>query len=336
MNQKLKNKFGILLLILVTIGVLYFALKDNFHEIMNHIFTINIWWLLIAIFLVFGYWFMKSLSLHQTTKYFKQDYKMSSAFRNILVMQLFNAITPFSSGGQPYQVYALKKEGIKITDGTNIIIQSFIVYQIALVLLGIIAVLCNYFLHLYPEVGILKQLVTIGFMINFLVIVILFVVAFAKKINQFLVSKAIVLLEKMKLVKDSEQTKQNWKEYVDQFHQGASILMKDKKHFLSLILWNLIALSCLYLVPMVILFGMGDYSSLSAGITIVTSAYVMLVGAFVPIPGGTGGLEYAFVSFYGNFISGSLLKSVMLLWRFVTYYLGIMIGVIALNAKEKR
>ena len=61
----------------------------------------------------------------------------------------------------------------------------------------------------------------------------------------------------------------------------------------------------------------------------------MLIGSFVPIPGGTGGLEYGFTQFFGNFISSSKLMAIMLTWRFVTYYLGLFVGAIAVNIKTK-
>ena len=193
----------------------------------------------------------------------------------------------------------------------------------------------NHFCHFYPEVGFLKQLVTLGFIINTLVIIALFIVAFAKKINYFIAEKMIYVLGKIKLLKNPEKTSENWKNYITRFHSGAKILMKDKKHFILLIFLNLIALMSLYLIPLTILYGLGDYHSLSGGLTVITSAYVMLIGSFVPIPGGTGGLEYSFLTFYGNFLSGSTLKSVMLIWRFITYYFGIIVGAVALNTKEK-
>ena len=79
---------------------------------------------------------------------------------------------------------------------------------------------------------------------------------------------------------------------------------------------------------------MGDYSSVTPGVGVVTSAYIMIIGSFVPIPGGTGGLEYGFMQFYGNFIKGSVLSAAMLVWRFVTYYFGIILGAIALYIKR--
>ena len=82
---------------------------------------------------------------------------------------------------------------------------------------------------------------------------------------------------------------------------------------------------------------MGDYLSFTGLEAIVASAYVMLIGSFVPLPGGTGGIEYGFIKFFGIFIISDVkLKALMLLWRFVTFYMGIIVGGIALNIKERK
>ena len=69
---------------------------------------------------------------------------------------------------------------------------------------------------------------------------------------------------------------------------------------------------------------------------IVASSYTMLMGAFVPIPGGTGGLEYGYMQFFGEMVTGPALNASMLLWRSITYYLGMVVGAIALNIKIKK
>jgi uncharacterized protein (TIRG00374 family) len=61
----------------------------------------------------------------------------------------------------------------------------------------------------------------------------------------------------------------------------------------------------------------------------------MLIGSFVPMPGGTGGIEYVFLVFYGNFIKGSRLNAMMLVWRFISFYFGIVVGAILLGGKKK-
>ena len=102
-----------------------------------------------------------------------------------------------------------------------------------------------------------------------------------------------------------------------------------------MILANFVGLVCLYLVPLSILYATGDYNSFNGLESVVASAYVMLIGSFVPIPGGTGGLEYGFINFYGNFIKGSVLTAIMITWRFITYYIPMIIGAIAVNIKKR-
>ena len=97
----------------------------------------------------------------------------------------------------------------------------------------------------------------------------------------------------------------------------------------------MVSLICLYLVPIFIVYGMGDYQSLNIADTLVSSAYVYLIGAFVPIPGASGGIEYGFTQFFGNFLSTSKVSAVLIVWRSITYYLGMIIGAILFNIRKK-
>ena len=95
-----------------------------------------------------------------------------------------------------------------------------------------------------------------------------------------------------------------------------------------------VALAFLYLVPFALLKGINV--SINPLQTIITMSYVMLIGSFIPLPGGTGGLEYSFVSFFSNFLTGGRLNAIMLVWRFITYYLGMILGAIFLALYRKK
>lgn len=335
MKEKLKSKINLAIIFIVTVIVLFLALKDDFDAIIYQIFTIDIKFLVISFLLILAYYFLRTIVLNDIITKFKKDYSFIDAFKLTLKTQFFNGVTPFSTGGQPFQVYMLKKDGIKISNATNIIVQNFIVYQIALVILGLIAVIANYFLYFFKDVTILKHLVTLGFIINILVTAILFVLAFTTKLNRIVGNLIIKLLKKVKVVKNSKELFSKWEEYVENFHDGAIVLLSNKRGFIKGIFYNLIALSSLYLIPLILLYGIGKFDIMTSYEAIITSAYVMLIGSFVPIPGGTGGLEYGFIAFYGNYIKGPTLKSIMLLWRFITYYFGMILGAIVLNTKKK-
>lgn len=332
----MKNKIlNYLLLLVVTILVLFLSLKDNYREIFSILKTLNKWWLLVSLLLMVSYWFFKAIALNKIVKKFKEDFKFKKAYKLILEINFFNAITPFSSGGQPFEIYSLRKQKIKMADCTTIVIQQFVVYQIALVLLGIIAIISNHIFHIFPDNGLLKNLVTIGFILNTLVTIVLFLLAFTKKTNKFIINKVINLLHKLKIVKNKEKQTEKFNKYINELYDGTKLLLKNKLSFLGMIFINFVGLICFYLVPLTILYSTGDYTSFNGLKSIIASAYVMLIGSFVPIPGGTGGLEFGFIKFYGNFIKGSILTAIMITWRFITYYIPMIIGAIAFNIKKR-
>lgn len=336
MRKLLKKISNYLILIFVTGIVLYFSLKDNYKETLEILKSVNKVWILVAIFLVASYWFFKAISLNKIIKKFKNEFGFRKTFSFILKINFFNAITPFASGGQPYELYYLKKEKIKMADVTTIVIQKFVIYQIALVLLGILAIIFNHMFQIFKSNDLLKQLVTIGFVVNFFVTVILFVLAFTKKINKFVINIVIKVMFKLKIVKDCKEKINKFNNYINDIYLGTKKLLENKREFIGLICLNLMSLICLYLVPLALLYSTGDYTSYNGLIAIVSSAYVMLIGSFVPIPGGSGGLEFGFLKFYGSFVKGGTLTAIMIMWRFVTYYIPMIIGAIALNIKGKK
>ncbi|MBE6151922.1 MAG: flippase-like domain-containing protein [Firmicutes bacterium] len=323
----LKNKnLNFILILLLTLGVLYFSLKDNFNEVIYHFFNLNWFWLVVGFILVIGYWFFTSLSMYSITKKFTDKISMNEIFKINVVTHFFNGVTPFASGGQPYQIYALKKQKINLVQSTNICVQNFVAYQIALIILGTLAIILNNIFDFFPDVKILKTFVFIGYLVNVLVAFGLFVITFTQKFNKAILKWLIDLGFKFKIVKDKQEKIEKFNSYVSRFHDSTKLLLKDKLNLIKIIFFNLIGLILNYSVPLAILYSMGDFSSFNLYVSIIASAYVMIIGAFVPLPGGTGGLEYSFIAFFGNLVTGSKLTVLMLCWRFITYYFGMIVG----------
>lgn len=335
MKKIIKSKLSFLVLLFLTIIVLYFSLKDDFHNVIHELQTVNIWWILVAFLLTISYYVLSSIGLHKIICKYKPSFTLMQTIKLKFNTKFFDTITPTSTGGQPYQVYNLTAQGISVLDSTNIALQNFVVFQVALVLVGVLAVLSNQVLHLFPENHFLKVLVFIGFSINLAIAIFLYLVAFTKKINKFLYRKVINLALKLHLVKDEEKINKMYEEYVQNVKRGTTSLLKNKKEFLLLLVLNFLGLLLEYLVPLAILYSTGDYTSFGPVKCIIASAYVFLMGSFIPLPGGTGGLEYGFIAFFGNFLSGSKLTALMLLWRFVTYYFIMIVGAISLNIRKK-
>ena len=333
-KNKIKYIFNFLLIAIVLSIVLYFSLKDNYQEIISTILKMNYIWIFAAILALIIYRLCAGLGHYYIIKANNGKVSYLKCFQINLMILFFHGITPFAGGGQPMEIYFLHKEGIPVTKATNITLQNFIVYQIALILTGLIALIYNHIFNVFPNDSLIKYLVVLGFIINTLVLVVTFILSFGKKTNKFIIEKGIHFLAKIKIIKEEKKTQEKCQKYLQSFHDNAIELKKNKKIVAFMVLINIIGLMTMYSMPYPILRGMGININIFKVITAI--AYVMIIGSFVPIPGGTGGIEYSFIFFFQYLISGSILHAAMLVWRLISYYLGMIFGAIALSLYRKK
>ena len=333
-KNKIKYIFNFLLIAIVLSIVLYFSLKDNYQEIISTILKMNYIWIFVAILALIIYRLCASLGHYYIIKANNGKVSYLKCFQINLMILFFHGITPFAGGGQPMEIYFLHKEGISVTKATNITLQNFIVYQIALIITGLIALIYNHIFNVFPNDSLIKYLVVLGFTINTLVLVVTFILSFGKKTNKFIIEKGIHFLAKIKIIKEEKKTQEKCQKYLQSFHDNAIELKKNKKIVAFMVLINIIGLMTMYSMPYPILRGMGININIFEVITAI--AYVMIIGSFVPIPGGTGGIEYSFIFFFQYLISGSILHAAMLVWRLISYYLGMVFGAFALALYRKR
>ena len=333
-----KKPFKLLLnifIILIALSiVLYFSLKDNYQEILITILNMEPLYFIIAILILVVYRFIASIAYYKIIKINKENISLLKCFQINFMILFFHGITPFSGGGQPMEVYYLHKEGISITKSTNITLQNFLIYQTALVIVGIFSLIYNNIYSIFPDNHFIKKFVVIGFIINLIVLLGSLFLSFGKKIHHFISKKGIHFLSKIKLIKDEEKTQQQINSYLTNFHKNALELRKNISLAINLIILNIIGLLVMYSMPYILAKGMNIEITLIN--SIVATSYVMTIGSFIPIPGGTGGIEYGFVFFYNYLIKGSLANALMLIWRLISYYLGMILGSIALSLYRKK
>lgn len=328
----MKNKKNLFILLIVTAIVLYFSLKDDFFGIIREMLKVNILTIFLVVILILLVIMCRAKGLYLFIKNKKEDYTYKEVFKLTVITQFLNGITPFSTGGQPFQAYLLTKKNIKLFDAVSILVGDFVSYQLALILLSIFAIVYNSYYNLFNSNIIINKLIILGFIVNIVIILICIFFIYSKKIMKKIVFKLIDFAHSIKFLKVNDKKQEKLKNEVDIFYNGARDLRKKSKIFFKAFIYNLVGLILLYLIP-VILIGNDNITIIKS---IVTSSLVMLFGNFIPIPGATGGLEYCFLQFFGEFIKAPALTSSMLLWRFFTYYFGMILGAITLFFSNER
>lgn len=329
MKNKLRN---IIVLSIAVFLVLYFSLRNNYTEVVETFKNINKLYLLLALILTLTVTYIKGLVLHFLSKVYKKDNKIKDSVILAYETNFFNGITPFSTGGQPYQVLKLNNSGYKLADATNIIIQSSITFQIATLFVVIFSVLYNKSTGVLESNLVLNRFVMLGFLITLFFVSVVIAISLSNKVKSMFLKITIKIINKLKFVKNKEERISDLKKYVEEFDEGIDKLFENKRIFVLCVILQILALIIYYITPLVVFLGLGIDIGLIVGL--VTFSYVVMAGSFIPLPGSTGGIEFAFIRFFSNFAAGGPLHAVMLLWRTITYYFNIAIGAIILGTKK--
>ncbi len=324
-----KGKISLIVLFIAMALVLYFTLKDDFSGVIWELRNVNILIFIFTLIILLISFVFKSLSLKKFICEYNYDYTLKKAYELTLIGQFLNGITPFQSGGQPFQVYLLRKEKVRISDATNAMIKDFLSYQIALIIVGIVAILLSFKINVLTSNVYLNGLIFLGFIINLTVLIFLLLFSLTKKLGYKIAHGIIHFFFRFKIVKKVLKDENKIDDGLKHFYETGLELRKSKTIIFKCIALNIVYLVLTYIIPFVIFRSLG-YNDVDIIESFVSVSFVMLISNFIPIPGATGGIEYSFLKFFGVFAEGALLSGAMLLWRFITYVLPMIIGFIIL------
>ena len=186
-----KKRINIIILFIALGLVLYFTLKDDLNGIMFEISQTKLLIFALAMVVLVLSQAIKTFGLHTFLKECDPKYKWKDTFKLTLIAQFLNGITPFQTGGQPFEVYLLKKQGIRISDSTGALIKDFIAYQISLIVTGILALIINLCLNIIKINSGINWLIFIGFVVNFIVLGVLLMIISPKERNRNIIRKII-------------------------------------------------------------------------------------------------------------------------------------------------
>lgn len=324
-----KNKWNFILIGIITIIVLIVVFSTNDIKQLRSTFQkTNPLWLTVGILCMVLYWLLESLVLFLTANSKEHNtLTFRGSIKASMVGQLFNNLTPFASGGQPVQAYYLTKQGLQLGEATSILLVKFIVYQCTLIVYsGVLLVLkLSYFT---THISQLSLLTIVGFTVNFIVVFGLISIGFFPRFTVKITRSIIGLLYKIKLVKNKAETLQKSMNQITEFHEGFSTLRKSHSTLLQTALFTFIQLSLFFSIPYFLCLALGITNAPLLTI-IAAGAFVLMISSFIPLPGASGGAEASFSLFFGSFLpNASTVTVALLLWRFITYYLALFLGVL--------
>jgi len=323
-----KRNLGLIVIFLLLL-LLYSFTGD--YETMQEIFlNLNLTWLFLGFVCIFIYWIFEAITFHLMLKHCGEKASFLSILKLILSTQFFNGITPFSTGGQPFQIYILTRSSkLKASSVTSASLHNFMVYQFTLVLLGTLALCLKYFFDYFssPTANAVKVISLLGFSLNIIVVFLLILLSSSLTLTRRLVFFILKGLEHTPLKQKIVSLYPTISFFLENFHRNSQSLMKNKSLLAKASILNLVKLLFFYLIAYFACRAIG-FNHISIIQALVASAYIMLISSFIPLPGASGGSELGFMFLFGTLLTAPQVMVVMILWRFITYYFGLFIGFI--------
>lgn len=321
-----KTVFNIFIVLFSACLLVYFCLSENgLIDLLKNAANFNKVWLLMAILCHLLNIVLDSYLIYIFTKNSVERYSIKNAFKTSMVGQFFSAITPGASGGQPMQIFFMSKQGIDPGVSTSALIQKFLVYQTTITVYSALSILVCFKMFLGTVNSVMWGLAIFGFIAQAFVIFLLIIFSFNKKITYWLISSLFNFLEKLKILKNANTKIEKLERQLQLFHIGNSQLYKNLNLVFKSHVITAIQLTCMFIVPYCI-YRSFNLSGARVVDMVCTQAFVSMTSSFVPLPGASGASEGSFYVFFGMYFTESTIKSAILLWRIITYYLTILIS----------
>lgn len=331
-----KNWLLLVGMLALGIGIFWYEIRTiNFGKLIQALFHMNGWWLLAALMCMVFYWLFEAFVLQVFLKDKNTYFPLENAIRIPMIEQLFNAITPFSAGGQPAQLVGLMQSGIEAGRASSVLLMKFVVYQF-MVLINFVFTIFIGFNQVKTHFGTLAIFIIFGFVFHIIVIAGLLMVMYYYKFTKKLVEWCFKPLKWFVSAPKLEQWKKTMNEKIDSFYHESLALKRDKRKVIIASILTFIQLFFYYSVPYFVILALG-YTHVNFVEVIVLHVMIVMIVSLFPIPGGSGGAEYSFKSLFATFIPApAKLVLGMLLWRIFTYYSGMFVGIIALAIRPKK
>ncbi|VUT28274.1 MAG: hypothetical protein SYNGOMJ08_00843 [Candidatus Syntrophoarchaeum sp. GoM_oil] len=319
-------KHSLAIAIIVSIVSIFFVFElTSTRETIEAITEISPYYFLIAvIFHIFG-WFVWGARIKVISGALSSRLSMRDAVK-IVVTSLFTAaITPSHAGGEPVRVYLIsRKGGIGFGDASAIVLLERVLDVIFIILISPVAIL------LLKDV-IFQSGEEIKFLIGLSIVILIF--------SLFII---IQILYRPEWIKNrlpsiarvigfftgparSERIMTRISAEMDAFIRSLRKFIEVARGRV-LIAWILTTIywSLEFLIPCLILIGLGEDPEI---LRAFASQIVLMVLVLVPLtPGSSGVAELGFMTVFAVFVKTSLLGILVLAWRFITYYLNIIVG----------
>lgn len=280
-------------------------------------------WMLIALLMFVVMIGSEQLRFQMLIKKSTKKNRPFLAYKTAALGKYYECITPFATGGQPFQVYYLKSRGINGATALSIPLAKYILQQICFTIVVSFCLFANLG-TLAGFTGADTKVVTIacwlGYTSNFIIVGTVVLFSISKKLGHKVVGGVLKFLAKLRIIKDYDKQFNKVIKLVTDYQNTMRFFIKSPLVMIASIFLSMLFLAAEYSIIFFVYKAFAGVGGFDVWFKILgISVVIDLAAGFTPLPGGTGMSELAFTSLFSD-IGGNEIVWALLIWRLISYY----------------
>ncbi|MGO0941190.1 lysylphosphatidylglycerol synthase transmembrane domain-containing protein, partial [Clostridioides difficile] len=204
--------------------------------------------ILIGFVMMFIYVACEGINIYLGMKALNQKTTLLKCMGYAFIGFYFSSITPSASGGQPAQVYYMKKDDINISYSSLILLVIVVIHQVVILAYsGIMFIMEREFI--LNNVSGMNILLIYGVITNVALVIGVIAIIFSKKlVNNFIIS-ITNLLGKLRIIKDVESSRKVIISQIEEYVKGAQYIKQNPKLVVQILVITIVQITAMFLVP---------------------------------------------------------------------------------------
>lgn len=303
----------------------WFTMKDNYQEVLVQLSNISLLDLCFLILISSLLYVISGIIVTLLAKKHQSSYRFQDGIC-LSFITIFTSNVLFSATSKLVQYYLFYVRKIKMDVSTCIIALEFLSYQILMMMTSLLMMTCyhSYFLDVLPNE---LPLAWFGTLISFLPLIGLSLLLWYPPMQSLIRKSLIVCVSFFHLKLDVIALDENVGSFMHCLNSLKDAYLQDRKLMIQLFVWNLLRHIVKHCVPIVIALML--HLPLDFALIWLLFLYSMFLDLWltaIPIAGKHGFAEAGFATIFSVLVGDVTASSMMLLWRFVTFYASTLMG----------
>lgn len=242
----------------------------------------------------------------------------------------YNLVTPFASGSQPMQIYALNKYDINLSKSIAIVTNKTVLFQTVVTIYSAVIIFLNIEV-LKNELPSMLVLMSIGMVMNIVSLLGGMLIVLTPNTMKIIVKVIVNILYRLNIFKLLNKKIHTINKFIDEYSYSIKLFIKNKKALCLSIILTIIQLTVFFSISYCV-YKAFNLNGLSIFEVLSLQVFLYMSVSPIPTPGNVGANEVAFLTIFANVFPGNIIGySVFLYSIYVYYFLVVVCGVFTIH-----